>query len=81
MKLLRTVGPEQESEIAKPDPNAKGSGPEAFTVPGHSVFIDVRNIHSQKPPKKDRGEEAPLRRPGAEIFCVTPCRRAAYITR
>src|SRR5262245_45044272 len=35
-----------EGEGAKPDPNANGSGPEAFTVPGHSVFIDVRHIHS-----------------------------------
>jgi hypothetical protein len=52
--------PGEEEEAAKPDPNAKGSGPEAFTVPGHTVYIDTRTIHSQKPPKRDRGEESEM---------------------
>ena len=43
------------------DPSAVGSGPEAFTVAGHSVFIDTRTLAS-KPTKRDEPRaEAELR--------------------
>ncbi len=45
-----------EQDAAVADPSAKGTVPQEFTVPGHSVYIDMRTLHSDPPVKKDRGE-------------------------
>jgi hypothetical protein len=56
---------EAEGE-ATVDADAKGSPPEAFTVPGKSVQIDVRNL-TARPVKKERPEvEAELHDPGSQ---------------
>jgi hypothetical protein len=55
---------EEHEEEATVDPDAKGSGPEAFTVPGHSVFIDARTLKSQPPKKRPPKEEVELRETG-----------------
>jgi hypothetical protein len=50
-------GPDgQEEEDAAIDPNATGSGPEAFTVTGHSVFIDTRTLASSPTKRAPRAE-------------------------
>lgn len=60
--------PERDGEAeeeAVADPDAKGTPPEAFTVPGHSVQIDVRNLKASPPKKKERPEvEGELRDTG-----------------
>lgn len=63
--LFRPDAGEQE-EAATADPNAKGTAPQAFTVPGHSVFLDLRNLHSGKPKPRKQTEEAELHETGPQ---------------
>lgn len=62
---------EQDSDSAQEreataDPDAKGSAPVAFTVPGHSVFIDARTLPSGPPSKRPAIAEAELRETGPQ---------------
>jgi len=63
---------EQEATV---DPDAKGTPPEAFTVAGTSVRIDVRALKA-KPKKRERTEtEAELRESGQQGSARRPpCR-------
>ncbi|MCW3841550.1 hypothetical protein ONA70_15720 [Micromonospora yasonensis] len=56
-------GDQEAEDEAVVDPNAKGSGPVAFTVPGHATFIDTRTLKS-KPTKRPPNKETELRQGG-----------------
>src|SRR3954470_2173327 len=43
---------EEHESDAVADPNAQGSGPVAFTVAGHSAYIDTTTLKSVPPAKK-----------------------------
>jgi hypothetical protein len=51
-------GTDADADAAVADPKATGHGPQALTVPGHTVFIDTRKL-TGKPVKRDK--------PGTEV--------------
>jgi len=57
-------GDEEEEageEAAVADPSARGSGPQSFTVRGHSAFIDTRKLTAKPDRKRTPRKEAELR--------------------
>lgn len=52
--------PGGDPDAATADPTAVGHGPQAFTVAGHSVYIDTRKLHSLKPTPQGPGTESEL---------------------
>ena len=57
-------GDEEEEageEAAVADPSARGSGPQSFTVRGHSAFVDTRKLTAKPDRKRTPRKEAELR--------------------
>lgn len=59
-------GEEEGEEEAVADPAAKGTGPVAFTVAGHSAFIDTRTLPAAPPTRRPPKAETELRETGAQ---------------
>src|SRR5205814_581486 len=60
------------------DKDSKGSPPQAFTVPGHSVHIDASTLKSAPPAKKERPEvETELTDTGSQGSGLAPATQTA----
>ncbi|NUT21355.1 MAG: hypothetical protein HOV77_19450 [Hamadaea sp.] len=57
---------EEGEEDAVADPDAKGSGPVAFTVAGHSAYIDTRKLPAAPPTRRPPRQETELRETGPQ---------------
>jgi hypothetical protein len=55
----------EDEDAAVADPDARGTGPQAFSVPGHSAYIDTRLLRSVPPAKKPPRPETELVDPRA----------------
>ncbi len=68
---------DEEEGVAVADPAATGTGPQAFTVTGHQVFVDTRKL-TAKPVKRDKpAAEAELRDNAVHSGPAVPVQSAA----